>query len=223
MAGMRGIFLGADSENEEQLQKRLEMVNWGRNFNSLTFLDKDDDYTQHGFSGLGGLSDILQQNMWQIAAAMEMQGILFGDLKGGFSADTEALERYDETIQGRCESYCRKPFTKLLTYIYLMNGISEKPKFKFNSLIANKINEKKMQSTSDFIGLCSRLLADGVLTTKLYAKAVQNFVDNGTVDFGLTEDEIDKLDDDFANQMENINLDEDKQSMNTSLKSLTVK
>ena len=63
MAGMRGIFMGQEAENEEQLKKRLEMVNWGRNFNSLTFLDKEDDYTGHQFSGLSGLSDLLEQNM----------------------------------------------------------------------------------------------------------------------------------------------------------------
>ena len=42
MSGMRGVFMGSDSANNEQLAKRLEMVNWGRTYNSLTFLDKDD-------------------------------------------------------------------------------------------------------------------------------------------------------------------------------------
>lgn len=61
------------------------MVNWGRNFNSLTFLDKDDEYQQNTYSGLAGLSDLLEKNMWLISAALEMQGVLYGDLKQGFS------------------------------------------------------------------------------------------------------------------------------------------
>jgi len=63
MAGMRGVFMGADKENQEQLTKRLEMVNWGRNFNSLTFLDRDDEYQQHDFGGLAGLADLLENNI----------------------------------------------------------------------------------------------------------------------------------------------------------------
>lgn len=118
MAGMRGIFMGQDAENEEQLRKRLEMVNWGRNFNSLTFLDKEDEYQEHGFAGLTGLSNLLEQNMWQISAAVEMQGVLFGDLKQGFSNDVDALERYDETINGRCESYLRPVYEKFLGLLF---------------------------------------------------------------------------------------------------------
>lgn len=209
MSGMRGIFLGADSENEEQLKKRLEMVNWGRNYNSLTFLDKDDDYQEHGFSGLSGLSDLLQQNMWQIAAALEMQGVLFGDMKQGFANDADALERYDEVIQGRCESYARPIYSKLLKYIYTMQHIDNKIEFTFNSLLMKKQDKERIEGIKDFTALCAQLLQDGVITTKLYAKALQRYTAKGIVDFGLTDDEIEKLDDKMAEEMENIDIDKD--------------
>ena len=204
MSGMRGVFMGADKQNEEQLTKRLEMVNWGRNFNSLTFLDKDDDYQEHGFSGLGGLSDLLEKNMWMIAAALEMQGVLFGDLKGGMVADITALERYDEVIQGICESYCRTCYSKLLKLIYAINGITEKPEFTFNSLLMKKQDQDRIDSLKNFTELCKTLLDCGVLNTKLFAKAIQNYSNKGEVDFGLTDDEINKLDEDFASQLEGL-------------------
>ena len=59
MSGMRGLFMGNDAESEEQIKKRLEMVNRARNYNSLTFLDKDDEYQQNEYSGLTGLADLL--------------------------------------------------------------------------------------------------------------------------------------------------------------------
>lgn len=203
MSGMRGVFMGSlDQKNEQQLRARLEMVNWGRNFNSLTFLDKEDDYQQNTFNGLSGLSDLLQQNMWQIAAALEMQGVLFGDMKQGFSTDSDALERYDEVINGRCETYVRKPYEKLLTFIYTMLGIEEKVEFSFNSLLVKRHDKEKMESINTFVDLCSKLLADGVLSTKLYAKALNNYTLHDSIDFGLTQEEIDKMDDEMHNELE---------------------
>ena len=206
MSGMRGVFMGSDSANNEQLTKRLEMVNWGRTYNSLTFLDKDDEYQQNQFSGLTGLADLLEKNMWLVAAALDMQGILFGDLKGGFSNDTEALERYDETIQGRCESYVRPVFEKFLWVIYKKLGIEEGIEFTFNSLVADAMNDKRMQSLKNFVELCDTLLGAGVFDAKLYAKSVQTYIEKGTIDFGLTDEVIEKLDN--SDEMENINIDE---------------
>ena len=200
MSGMRGVFMGADEENNNQLKQRLEMVNWGRNYNSLTFLDKEDEYQEHGFSGLAGLADLLQQNMWQISAALEMTGVLFGDLKQGFSNDAEALERYSETINGRCESYVRPVYEKLLKVLYVLCDIDEKIEFEFNSLIREQQDEKRVQSIQNFVQLCSSLLGDGVISLRQYGKALQTYSSKGVVDFGLTDEAIEKLDDETQNE-----------------------
>lgn len=200
MDGMRGIFMGADKENQEQLKKRLEMVNWGRDFNSLTFLDTNDSYQMNSFSGLAGLADILQQNMWMIAAALEMQGVLFGDLKGGFSTDTLALERYDETINNRCESYLRPVYDKFLRILYKMYDINEEVEFTFNSLLAKEQTEKQVEDLKSFIDLCKSMLEDGILTAEQYAKAVINYSKNGNIDFGLDDEALQNLKDPSMNE-----------------------
>ena len=209
MAGMRGIFMGQDAENEEQLRKRLEMVNWGRNFNSLTFLDKEDEYQEHGFAGLTGLSNLLEQNMWQISAAVEMQGVLFGDLKQGFSNDVDALERYDETINGRCESYLRPVYEKFLGLLFQLEDIDDKVEFTFDSLLVKKQDEDRIKGLSSFVDLCTKLQDAGVLTPKLTGQALMKYVNKGVIDFGLTQDELDKLDDKFEEELENIKIGED--------------
>ena len=217
MSGMRGVFMGADAKNEEQLTKRLEMVNWGRSFNSLTFLDKDDEYQMNSFSGLGGLSDLLGQNMWLIAAALEMQGVLFGDLKSGFSNDSEALERYDETINGRCEAYLRKPIQKFLKFLFIMNNVepNEKPDFTFNSMLAKKQDKDRMMGIQDYVQLLSQLLGNGILTTKLAAKSLQSFTKNGIIDFGLTDEEIQKIDEDSFSENFDIDIESKRASSPT--------
>lgn len=209
MSGMRGVFMGADSENEEQLRKRLEMVNWGRNFNSLTFLDKEDEYDQHNFSGLSGLAELLEVNMWQIAAALDMTGVLFGELKGGLSQESEALKRYDETINGLCESYLRPVYEKFLNLLYQIEGIDEEVDFTFNSLFIKQQDEEKMEAMQRFINLCSTLLQDGVLDAVQVAKALQKYSINGKVDFGIDEEYIKKLEENENLEIEGLDLNEE--------------
>lgn len=211
MPGMRGIFLGADKDNEQQITKRLEMVNWARNYNSLTFLDKDDEYQEHGFGGLSGLSDLLEKNMWLISAALEMQGVLYGDLKQGFSNDTEALERYDETINNLNENYFRSCMQKLLSVIYRWKSIDEQVSFEFGSLIKGKQDKDRIEGIKDFQQLLSGMLQDGVLTLKQYAVAMKNYAEKGIIDLGMTDEDVDKLDDKIAEEMEDIDLGNDNQ------------
>ena len=206
MSGMRGVFMGADADNEAQLRKRLEMVNWGRSYNSLTFLDKDDEYEQNTFSGLAGLSDLLQNNMWLISSALEMQGVLFGDLKQGFSNDESALERYDETINNRCESYLRPVYEKFLGLLFKLEDIEDKVEFTFNSLLIDKHNKDNMEGMKSYIDLLSQMLGDGVLSVQQYAKAAQMYAMDGIVDFGLTDEAIAELSDKVNEEMEGINI-----------------
>lgn len=65
-----------------------------------------------------------------------------------------------------------------------------------------------MESMKKFIEICDSLLCAGVFDSKLYAQAVQNYVEKGAIDLGLTEDVVSKLDENMANEIENINIDE---------------
>lgn len=193
MSGMRGVFMGADKDNENQLRKRLEMVNWGRTFNSLTFLDKDDDYQQNEYSGLTGLADILEKNMWMISAALEMQGVLYGDLTNGMSHDEDALERYDETINNRCENFLRPVYEKFICLLFKLEGIDERVEFTFNSLLVKKHDDEHIESLKNFVDLASQLLSDGVIDLAQYAKALQQYTTKNAVNFGFDDETIKKL------------------------------
>ena len=204
MAGMRGLFMGTDPQNEAQLNARLEMVNWARNFNSLTLLDKEDEYEMKGFSGLTGLADILSQKMWQISASLEMEGVLFGELKGGLNTQSDALEHYSDTINGRCESWVRPVIEKFLWIYYRMKGYKVLPEFTFNLLARKKEDKDKMEAMSSFVDLCSKLLADGVIDTKQYAISLRDYTNRGVASFNFTDKDLDKLEENFDEEMEDI-------------------
>lgn len=193
MAGMRGVFMGTDKANEEQLRKRLEMVNWGRSYNSLTFLDKDDVYTQYNLQGLPGLADLMEKNMWLISAALEMQGILYGDLKGGLSQESDALRRYSITIENRCNSYYRPVLQKLLMVLFAMYGLKGPVDFDFNSLIVEELNKDKMESINTYQNVLGGLIDKGIISKYQAAISIQNLMNKDIIDIQFTEENLNRL------------------------------
>lgn len=193
MSGMRGVFMGTDKGNEEQLRKRLEMVNWGRTYNSLTFLDKDDEYEQREFSGLTGLAQLIESNMWLVAAALEMPGVLFGELRGGLSQETESMEKYATTIESRCNTYYRPVLQKLLMVIFAIHGIDAPVDFEFNSLVANERNKIKMEALENYDRVLGSMLDRGIISKYQVASSLKGFLENGAVSVNFSEENLNRL------------------------------
>lgn len=194
MPGMRGVFMGADQGQMNQLTKRLEMVEWARNYNSLTFLDKEDEYQQNSFSGLTGLADILEDNLWMIGAALEMQGILYGDLKGGLSQNSDALKRYDYTIHGRCEEFLRNPYTKLITVLFMMCGKNdEKVDFEFGHFALNDINKDKNAGITAFASTLQQLTRNKWISDYRAVISLKTYCETGNMNISFSDEYIKTL------------------------------
>lgn len=211
MSGMRGVFMGSDKGNEAQLRKRLEMVNWGRNFNSLTFLDKDDEYQQHTMGALSGLSDIMEKNMWLIAAALDMPGVLYGELKGGLSADTDAYEHYSDVIEDRANAYFRPVLNKFLKILFIVLDINDPVDFDFNPLAAGIKNKQKMDAVSTLSNLLGMLTTNKIISKYQYAISIQNFLNKNIISLNIPEEYLNKL-----------KLEEEQEILD-AIKALTVK
>lgn len=193
MSGMRGVFMGTDKGNETQLRKRLEMVNWGRTYNSLTFLDKDDEYQHFELTGLSGLAELMEKNMWLISSALEMQGILFGDLKGGLSQESDAFARYSKTIKRRCDAYYRPVLYKFLKIIFIVLDIDENPDFDFDSLDKEEENKQKITTINDLSNALGKLEEDGIISKYQYAKTLKNYINDGVINLDFSDELLNKL------------------------------
>ena len=156
--------------------------------------------------------------MWLISAALEMQGVLYGDLKSGFSNDENALERYDETINNLNENYFRPCIHKLLSIIFKKHNITDDVSFEFGTLVKKQQDKDKMESIASFQQLLSTMLSDGVITLKQYAIAIKNYAEKGIIDLGLSDEDIEKLDDKMDEEMENIDLDNEEDVFNGNSK-----
>lgn len=188
MPGMRGVFMGADQGQMSQLTKRLEMVNWARTYNSLTFLDKEDEYQQNSFQGLTGLSDILEKNLWMIGAALEMQGVIYGDLKGGLSQNSDAMVRYDGTIHNRCEEFLRHPIAKLLNVIYGMCGIEDSVNFDFGHIAKDEINKLKNSSITSFASTLQQIVKNKWISDYRAVLSLKSFVESGDLHISFSDE-----------------------------------
>lgn len=201
MSGMRGVFMGADADNERQLRKRLEMVNWGRNFNSLTFLDKDDEYQQNEFGGLSGLSDLMDKNMETIAAALDMTGVLYGDMSGGFSPDNYALVRYDTTIRNKADAFYRPILQKLINILKIKHNITSDITFEFETMI--QVQENKLENAEKVIGLLSSMIGDGYLSVEQAGEEVMKYAKEWGIGNSITQESLKKLKEDEDEISEN--------------------
>ena len=193
MSGMRGVFMGTDKGNEEQLRMRLEMVNWGRTYNSLTFLDKDDEYQQYQLTATSGLADLLEKNMWIVAAAADMQGILFGDLKGGLSQESDALRRYALNIKNKCDSYFRPALTKFLALMYIVYDIQEPLDFEFISMVRDENNLNKINGVQTLASMLTGLLNTKIISKYQMATSIKTFMEKEIVSLQFTEEELNVL------------------------------
>lgn len=193
MSGMRGVFMGTDSGNETQLRKRLEMVNWARTYNSITLLDKDDDYNHFELTGLSGLAELMEKNMWLISSALEMQGILFGDLKGGLSQESDAFARYAKTILRRSDSFWRPVLYKFLKIIFIVLCYDESPDFDFDSLNKTEENKNKVGAIGDLSNMLGKLTEDGIISKYQYAKAIKNFMNDEVINLDFSDELLNKL------------------------------
>ncbi len=193
MSGMRGVFMGTDSGNETQLRKRLEMVNWARTYNSITLLDKDDDYNHFELTGLSGLAELMEKNMWLISSALEMQGILFGDLKGGLSQESDAFARYAKTILRRSDSFWRPVLYKFLKIIFIVLGYEDSPDFDFDSLNKTEENKNKVSAIGDLSNMLGKLTEDGIISKYQYAKAIKNFMNDEVINLDFSDELLNKL------------------------------
>lgn len=204
MPGMRGVFMGTDKENEDQLKRRLEMVVWARNYNSLTFLDSADEYSQNTFGGLAGLADLLEQNRWQIAAALDMNGILYGDMKNGMGSDQLAMPAYNKTILNRCDAWDRPCLQKLLTVLFKKHGIKETPKFTYNAVFKDIVDNATIDKLTKYSGLLRSLVSDGIISKEQYAESFANYMNNGAISISFTkaEQEIIKNNSDDNDEIE---------------------
>lgn len=196
--GMRQFMQGALSEQAAaQLDAKLEMINRYRSFNSLIFLDKNDDYVRQDGSTMTGLSEILKVQKSEVCGAAKMPLVLlYGDQEKGLSGNADDdMRLYDNRIQAEKNGEYRKALRKLIRILALKYEFhpSFTFKIKFNSIIEPTLKDKISNSTS-ILGAYQTLKTMGIYTDTMIARELKAYNDHVIFGQELTDDAIAKLD-----------------------------
>lgn len=88
----------ASSAGTAAVQRRVQLANQLKNFQSALSMDTEDDYQQKQLT-FSGIADIYEQCRINLCAYMRIPyNKVFGQSAGGFSSGTDAIENYNSTV-----------------------------------------------------------------------------------------------------------------------------
>ena len=146
--------------------------------------------------------------METIAAALDMTGVLYGDMSGGFSPDNYALIRYDTTIRNRAEAYYRPILRKLLHILSLKHDLQEHVDFTFDTMI--QIKEDKLERAERYLSVLSSMINDGLMTVSQAASEFMEKSKEYGIGISITEESIRKLESEELEQREGYDDEQDQ-------------
>lgn len=86
---------------QQQIEKRVAIANWQKNYQHAITMDTKDDYIQKQLS-FAGISDIMKEIRMQIACDMRMPLTkLFGISASGFNSGEDDIENYNAMVEGQ--------------------------------------------------------------------------------------------------------------------------
>lgn len=116
-------LLASQKPKENDLTQRARAISLGRSIANTTIIDLKEEYKRETVS-VGGLAELLQQQMLRLAATAEMPvSLLMGQAPAGLNAtgDSDIRWFYDQ-ISSRQEKTLKRPLKQLLRLIMLTTG-----------------------------------------------------------------------------------------------------
>lgn len=218
MPGIRGLFSGISGDlggnnfnSRNEVENRLKAITDFRNFNNISFLDKEDEYQQFQLGNMAGLADILEQQRRATSGAMEIpEMILYGsaDSKGLiFQKDgstTPEIEIYQQTLNNSQEYILRPIMDKLLPILWrVANGTDMPEGTTYQFLPVFKEGESaKLERAGMVVNNVEKLLHMGVFTPRDAAVEIRQHSKRTGFGTNLTDEKIERLSDEIISPEE---------------------
>lgn len=194
-SGMKAYMTGRlTPQMEANLDRKLEMINRYRHFNSMMFLDKDDEYQRLDSSNLGSLYQILDSQSRQVAGAANMpQVLLYGDQQDGLSGNTfDDLRLWEDHLMSERNAKLRPAINKISKWLLMWMQVDYYDyEIIFNSSLPKTVDERTDESRA-VIELYRQLKDLGIYDNYMIAKELYNN-DDLIIGGELTEDYVESL------------------------------
>lgn len=112
LKNLASSFFSADGE--EKVRRRMEMVNFQKNYQNAVVLDSEDDF-DHKQLTFAGLAEVMKGNQMLIASDMRMPLTkIFGISAAGFNSGEDDIEVYNAMVESEVRSKIKFPFLKVI-------------------------------------------------------------------------------------------------------------
>ena len=197
MADAATILAMGNAKAQQDLYNTIQSQNWLMNNFSMYVLDKEDDFDTKQYS-FGGLSDVYENIMMDVAGAAEMPVTkLFGRSPAGMNATGESdLQNYYDTIEEKQEAYLRPVLDKLLP-ILCLSEFGEIPSdldYKFNP-VKRSTETEKADIASKTSTTVTAVFSSGIVSQKTALKELRQMSDVTGLWSNITDEDIARADD----------------------------
>lgn len=165
------------AEAEAQTNRRMQIMNAQKNYNSAVLLDLEDDFAQRQIT-FAGLAEIYREARVEISASWRIpMRKLFGIASAGLSADSSGdtdTENYNAMLESEIRERARPVIRKILDVLCVaMFGDTYDLDFEFKPLRMVSAKEEEEINRAKFdrlMGLYDRGLVDEVQLTDMLSK-----------------------------------------------------
>lgn len=195
MSGMKQYMSGQlTPEMESELDNKLAMINRFRSFNSLLFLDKDDEYQRQDGASLGTLSSLMEVNSRFVAGAIPMpQVLLYGDQQSGLSGNSfDDLMLYEDHLMSLRHERLETAVIKLSGWIcdYIGSPVKSLSVVFNSSLPITTI--QKVERTNGYFDLWEKAINMGLYDKVMVLEELRAKSDELAIGESVTDEVIDK-------------------------------
>ncbi len=196
MSDMGEVLAAGDDQSQKELYDTIRAQNALMSSSGMYVMDKDDDFQTHQYS-FGGLNDIYESFMLDVAGAAEMPVTkIFGRAPQGMNATGDGdKENYYNTIEQKQESQLSPVLDKLLPIMFMseFGNIPDDLDYSYNPIetpneedISNIVDKKSASIINVFNA--------GIISQKIAMKELRQMSDSTGMFTNITDEDIDNAD-----------------------------
>lgn len=160
------------AEGTQEVQRRLQLMNQSKNYQSAIVLDQEDEYAQKQLS-FAGIADMFREFRMQIACDMRMPiSKIFGISSTGFSSGEDDIENYNAMIESQVRAKCKYDILKIIELLCQkqFGMIPDDLQIEFKPLRMLSAEQEENVKTQKFNRLLAALSA-GAISPEAFADA----------------------------------------------------
>jgi hypothetical protein len=197
--GLREL-IAAGGQMYQGLVNQINFMKRYQTLEGITILDGEDEMTEGGANGFGGLAEALTQFGQQLSGALQIPLVrLFGQSPSGFNSGDSDIRLYYDDIKQQQESCLKVGLTRIYRAIAQSEGLKVPDGFKIEFRSLWQLSEKeKSEIAVNNTNAVTQAQEAGLISDKTAAKELRQSGHQTGVFTNITDEEIESMSDDLT-------------------------